>query len=195
MPIFPLLNKVLDLPNFSVSPNQSGGNSAVDKRKKQHHALQKRNQRGQRRLRRSPGGKERGGGRTVQSFRRILRKEGARLCFSSFDPRNGLASLFLLLVGHTLVYGHRPPDFSGIPGFPRSWERIDRNGRERRSRAQREPGPGEVWFGRSSGARPLGSVQRVDRAHQRPPNSSSDVSYLLLPPSTNYKRGKRGSNP
>ena len=106
--------KVLDLPSFSVSPNQSGGNSAVDKRKKQHHALQKRNQRGQRRLRRSPGGKERGGGRTVQSFGRILRKVGARLCFSSFDPRNGLASLFLLLVVHTLVYGRRPPDFSGI---------------------------------------------------------------------------------
>jgi len=84
--------KVLDLPSFSVSQNQSGGNSAVDKRKKQHHALQKRNQRGQRRLRRSPGGKERGGGRTVQSFGRILRKVGAWLA-SLRLTRRGMASL------------------------------------------------------------------------------------------------------
>jgi hypothetical protein len=48
-------------------------------------------------------------------FRADSAKVGSLACFPSFDPRrNGLASLFLLPVAHTLVYGHRPPDFSGI---------------------------------------------------------------------------------
>jgi hypothetical protein len=129
----------------------------------------------------------------VQSFGRILRKVGARL--ASLRLTRGMASLARFLVppprgAHTCLWAPTT-GFFWNPGFPRSWERIDRNGRERRSRVQREPGPG--GFGRSSGARER--TARVDRAHQRPPNSSSDVSYLLLPPSTNYKRGERGSNP
>lgn len=78
-----------------------------------------------------------------------------------------------------------------IPEVP---ERIDRNGGERRSRGQREPGPGKVGNGRSPRAQERAARRAVvpwtelTNTHQTPP----DVSYLplLLHPSANYKRGE-----
>lgn len=79
----------------------------------------------------------------MQPFGRILLKVGALLASPSLTDGNGLVPLFVGLVAHTLVRGHRPPDFSGPPEV---LGRMDRNGRERQSgsRAYREPGPGDV---------------------------------------------------
>ena len=91
----------------------------------------------------------------------------------SLTGGNGLVPLFVGLEAHTLVRGHRPPDFSGPP--EEVLGRMDRNGRRQRerqsgSRAYREPGPGEV-----------GRLMRAREREPRPPAPTNQNSATASP--------------